>query len=97
MIPFRQGIADDDSFTLNEEFTSKFKRIKVPLISAKEVVVEDTPAVPAAVEEDRKHLVEAAIVRIMKARRILSHNELVGEISKQLSARFAPSPPVRHT
>jgi Cullin family len=28
-----KGIADSDSFTFNEEFTSKFKRMKVPLIS----------------------------------------------------------------
>ena len=28
-----RGITDDDSFTFNDEFTSKFKRMKVPLIS----------------------------------------------------------------
>ena len=28
-----KGIMDDDIFTFNEEFTSKFKRMKVPLIS----------------------------------------------------------------
>ena len=28
-----KGIVDDDSFTFNDEFTSKFKRMKVPLIS----------------------------------------------------------------
>lgn len=28
-----KGIIDDDSFTFNDEFTSKFKRMKVPLIS----------------------------------------------------------------
>ena len=28
-----KGITDSDSFTFNEEFTSKFKRMKVPLIS----------------------------------------------------------------
>jgi hypothetical protein len=30
--------------------------------------------VPAAVEEDRPHLVEATIVLIMKARETLNHN-----------------------
>ena len=35
-----QNIEEDDEFTFNEEFTSKFKRIKVPLVSAKEVIIE---------------------------------------------------------
>ena len=34
---YAQGIEADDMFTFNDEFTSKFKRIKVPLVSAKEV------------------------------------------------------------
>jgi cullin 3 len=87
-----KGIADDDTFKVNEGFTSKFLRLKVPLISAKEVVVEETDKVPAAVEEDRRYLVEAACVRIMKARRTLSLNELVAEVSHQLSHRFSPDP-----
>jgi cullin 3 len=49
-------------------------------------------SVPAAVEEDRRHMVEAAIVRIMKARRTLSHNDLITEVTKQVSIRFQPSP-----
>ena len=53
--------------------------------------------VPSTVEEDRRHLVEASIVRVMKARKRLSHNDLVAEISRQLSYRFIPSPQVSCT
>ena len=49
-------------------------------------------AIPASVEEDRRHLVEATIVRIMKSRRTLAHNDLIAEVTKQLANRFSAQP-----
>ena len=60
----------------------------------KEVSLEEHEAVTSAVEEDRRHLIEAAIVRIMKARRRLSHTDLLAEATRQLSVRFQPTPMV---
>mmetsp|Transcript_33794 Transcript_33794/g.76419 ORF Transcript_33794/g.76419 Transcript_33794/m.76419 type:complete len:630 (-) Transcript_33794:160-2049(-) len=88
-----KNISETDSFTFNPDYTSKLKRIKVPLVSAKEAAVFVTElAVPPAVEEDRRHLVEAAIVRIMKTRKVLQHNELIAEATRQLTHRFLPTP-----
>ena len=50
--------------------------------------------VSAQVEEDRKPQIEAAIVRIMKSRRVLDHNSIVAEVTRQLMPRFAPNPTV---
>ena len=42
------------------------------------------------VEEDRKHVIEAAIVRIMKARRLLDYNTIITEVTAHMKGRFVP-------
>jgi cullin 3 len=49
-------------------------------------------AMPPQLEEERRHLVEAATVRIMKARKQLHHNDLIAEVTRQLQVRFLPTP-----
>lgn len=87
-------IADVDRFRLNPDFTSKMIRVKVPLVSMRSAVAEGAKAsaIPETVEEDRRHAIEAAVVRVMKARKTLDHQNLVVEVTKQLSSRFRPSP-----
>jgi len=94
-----KGIADDDSFRVNVKFTSKLKRVRVPLVAFRDSVresampdVDPENGLPRAVEEDRRHLVEANVVRIMKTRKVLGHNDLIAEVTRQLSHRFYPQP-----
>ena len=77
-----KGVADDDVFKVNASFSSKLKRVRVPLVAMKEAgaLPDSSDKVPPAVEEDRRHLCEATVVRIMKARKCAKHNDLIAEV-----------------
>jgi cullin 1 len=55
--------------------------------------LEDKKKSEERVQEDRTFAIEAAIVRTMKARKVLRHTELVGEVLQQLHM-FKPNPRV---
>jgi len=90
-----KAMGNDDIFTVNDGFESKYRRIKVPLIATKEIVgdskagrSENALQLPPVVEESRKLAMEAAIVRTMKARKSFRHNDLIVEVTRQLAGRF---------
>lgn len=92
--PMGKEIGDLDSFTFNEGFVSKFYKVKIGTISAQKESEPEKLETRHKVEEDRKPQIEAAIVRIMKARRLLDHNSVIAEVTQQLSSRFLPNPTV---
>ncbi|CAF0987704.1 unnamed protein product [Adineta steineri] len=81
------------SIRLATDFKSKKLRINlnVPL---KSVERKDIDSFHRTIEEDRKMIIQATIVRIMKARQTLKHTLLMQEVIQQLSSRFKPQIPL---
>ena len=82
-----KSVAATDRFRVNVDFSSKTRKFRVQMAS-----LEDTHN-PQRVEEDRGLAVEAAIVRIMKARKRLNFATLQSEVMSQL-VHFKPQPKV---
>lgn len=92
--PAGKEITDQCVFSINENFTSKLFRVKIANAGAMKETEPEKQDTRAKVEEDRKPQIEAAIVRIMKARRVLDHHSIITEVTRQLSSRFNPNPVV---
>ncbi|PWA39387.1 cullin 3 [Artemisia annua] len=92
--PMSKDIGEDDTFFFNDKFSSKFYKVKIGTVVAQKESEPEKQETRQRVEEDRKPQIEAAIVRIMKARRVLDHNNIVAEVTKQLQTRFLPNPVV---
>ncbi|XP_071553120.1 cullin-3-like [Temnothorax nylanderi] len=90
--PRTKEIESTNCFCVNDSFTSKSHRVKIQTVAAKGESEPERKETRNKVDEDRKHEIEAVIVRIMKARKRMPHNILVTEVTEQLSGRFLPSP-----
>jgi len=76
--------------SLNLKYSNKRTKFRIAGTVQKETA-QEVEATHHAVEEDRKMYLQAAIVRIMKSRKVLKHNALIQEVLSQSKARFAPS------
>uniref|UniRef100_A0A1A9ZEK1 Cullin family profile domain-containing protein n=1 Tax=Glossina pallidipes TaxID=7398 RepID=A0A1A9ZEK1_GLOPL len=85
-------IEGTDEFRVNDAFVSKFCKVKMQTMPAEEDLIGEAKETKAKVYEDRKHHIEAAIVRVMKVKKRLSHYTLVLDVTSQLTSHFLPSP-----
>uniref|UniRef100_A0A7N0U8X0 Cullin family profile domain-containing protein n=1 Tax=Kalanchoe fedtschenkoi TaxID=63787 RepID=A0A7N0U8X0_KALFE len=78
-------VSPTDHFKFNSKFTDKMRRVKIPLPP---VTPDEKRKVMEDVGMDRRHAIDACIVRIMKSRKALGLQELVSECLQQLGKMF---------
>jgi len=73
------SIKNMDTFQINTKFTSPVRKFRIPMASLEEH--NDS----RKIDEDRSFVVDASIVRIMKARKTMGHQMLLAEVATQLT------------
>lgn len=85
------ALTPGDVFAFNPDFSSPNRKMQIPL-AVPRISAANSARAQQVIEEDRKPAIDACVVRIMKSRRQIAHQDLLTECLQQLSARFCPEP-----
>lgn len=88
--PKGKYVENGDEFAVNTDFTNKYFRVKISTIQMKETA-EEVEKTHDEVFRERQYQVDAMIVRIMKSRKTLSHNNLMCEVMAQIKFPARPA------
>jgi cullin-4 len=88
--PKTKEVNPNDTFTFHSSFTAPLYRLRINNIQMKETQ-EENQSTTERVFQDRQYQVDAAIVRIMKSRKTLSHTLLISELYGQLRFPIKPA------
>ncbi|KAL4973159.1 hypothetical protein BDW66DRAFT_162335 [Aspergillus desertorum] len=89
--PKGKDVSPTDEFYYNASFTDPKFRIKINQIQLKETK-EENKTTHERVAADRHYETQAAIVRVMKSRKTITHAELVAEVIKATRSRGVLEP-----
>mmetsp|Transcript_7539 Transcript_7539/g.11498 ORF Transcript_7539/g.11498 Transcript_7539/m.11498 type:complete len:747 (-) Transcript_7539:77-2317(-) len=88
--PVSQIIGPDDLIQINERYSSNLRRIRIPNLLKKETK-EERDKVVESVSRDRLYLMDAVLVRILKARKTILHQQLIPQVMEQIKVPAQPS------
>ena len=83
---------NEDFLQVNFSYQNNSFKIKLPVLCSKQQKTAETDEITKKVDDDRKLIIDAAIVRIMKSRKRLDHPSLLLETTRHLQTKFIPDP-----
>ncbi|KAI0292249.1 Cullin-4B [Multifurca ochricompacta] len=87
--PAGKDVNEEDIFVFNDAFEDPRAKVHINSIQVKETP-EESKNTQSAVEGDRKHYLDAAIVRVMKARKQLTYEQIKTETIEAVRRHFIP-------
>ncbi|PAV60854.1 hypothetical protein WR25_02273 isoform I [Diploscapter pachys] len=72
--------ANDTTISLNKAYTNKKVKVDLSKMAMRVDVSKEADSVQKNVDEDRKAVINACIVRVLKMRRRIVHNDLIAEV-----------------
>ncbi|CAI9099712.1 OLC1v1036572C1 [Oldenlandia corymbosa var. corymbosa] len=85
--PNNKTVSPTDVFDFNSKFTNKMSRIRITNLA---VAVDEKKKVIEDIDKDRRYVIDASIVRIMKTRKVMVCQQVLMECVEQLSCMFKP-------
>jgi len=85
-------LTDTHAFMINQKYRSQLRKRIIQLLKPIAQEAEEDRIQAQLIMLQRQHMIDTAIVRIMKTRKKLRHNLLVAEVITQLKPRFDPKP-----
>ena len=89
-IPRSKEVTENDKFIYNKDFTNQRFKIRINQIQIKENR-EEQQQTKERIFQDCQYQIDAAIVRIMKIRKVLTHDLLFTELCNQLKFPIKPT------
>lgn len=81
-------------YDLNKKFSNNRTKFRIPATARKdrnEVSKEEIQKIRKSADCDRRMALDAAIIRIIKARKVVNHNALIEEVINQVKDHFLPN------
>ncbi|KAH8031700.1 hypothetical protein HPB51_020079 [Rhipicephalus microplus] len=89
--PASSEIGNGDVFAVNESFTSGSQKVKLGSTPGSRTSATMNSRAVVNIDEDRRYALEAAIVRVMKARLKMTYCDLFAEVTSLLQGTYTPS------